>query len=248
MKAEHIIARLKARANPANAAGMARYGINPRGVLLGVSMPELRALAKEIGINHGLALALWDSEIHEAKILASLIDDYREVPLKQMEGWVSDFNSWDVCDQVCSNLFQKTPFAVQKALEWSKREEVFVKRAGFVLMARIAVADKLVQDELFEQFYPLIMSESGDDRPMVRKAVNWALRQIGKRNLKLNRRAIEISQKIRLSGTRAGRWIAADALRELVSSGVQERLAKKSKRLSRINHDLIKQLLITPDI
>jgi 3-methyladenine DNA glycosylase AlkD len=145
-----------------------------------------------------------------------------------MEEWVLDFNSWDVCDQVCSNLFQKTPFAVQKALDWSKREEVFVKRAGFVLIARIAVADKKAPDELFEQFYPLIISESCDDRPMVRKAVNWAIRQIGKRNLYLNRRAVEVSQKIRLSGTRASRWIAADALRELTSPKVQDRLSKSA--------------------
>jgi 3-methyladenine DNA glycosylase AlkD len=240
MFAGHIITRIKAWANPVNAAGLARYGINTEGVL-GVSMPVLRALAKEIGKDHSLALAVWDSEIHEAKIFASLIDNYREVTLKQMEEWVSDFNSWDICDQVCSNLFQKTPFAIHKALEWSKREEVFVKRAGFVLMARIAMADKTAPDELFDQFYPLIMSESGDDRPMVRKAVNWALRQIGKRNLNLNMRAVEVSQKIRLSGTRAGRWIAADALRELTSANVQVRLAKKSKCLNRNNQNLTKQ-------
>ena len=240
MKAENFLARLKARANPANVAGMARYGINTEGVL-GVSMPELRAMAKEIGKDHELALTLWACEIHEARILASLVDNCREVTSEQMERWVLDFNSWDVCDQVCSNLFQKTPFAVQKALDWSNREETFVKRAGFVLMARIAVADKQAPDELFERFYPLIISESCDDRPMVKKAVNWAIRQIGKRNLYLNMRAVEVSQKIRLSGTKAGRWIAADALRELTSTGVQNRLAKKFKGPACNSLDSIKQ-------
>lgn len=225
MKAKHLIARLNSLANPINAAGMARFGINPEKTL-GVPMPVIRTMAKETGKDHGLALALWACEIHEARILASLVDNCREVTSEQMEEWVLDFNSWDVCDQVCSNLFQKTPFAVQKALDWSKREEVFVKRAGFVLIARIAVADKKAPDELFEQFYPLIISESCDDRPMVRKAVNWAIRQIGKRNLNLNKRAVEVSKKIRLSGTRPGRWIAADALRELTSPKVQDRLAK----------------------
>jgi len=231
MKADDIITRLEALASPADAAGMMRYGINPGGVLLGVSMPRLRAMAKETGKDHELALLLWDCGIHEARILASLVDDHREVLPEEMEEWVAAFNSWDVCDQVCSNLFQKTPYALQKALAWSKREETFVKRAGFVLMARIAVADRMAPDELFEEFYPLIMSESGDDRPMVRKAVNWAIRQIGKRNLYLNGKAIELSQRIRISGTKAGRWIAADALRELTGSAVQDRLLKRA-----INH------------
>jgi 3-methyladenine DNA glycosylase AlkD len=228
MKADDIIARLKSLANPANAAGMARYGINPEGELLGVSMPRLRVMAKEIGKNHKFALLLWDSGIHEARILASLVDNHKEVLPEQMEEWASGFDSWDVCDQVCSNLFQKTPYAIQKALAWSKREEVFVKRAGFVLMARIAIADKKAPDELFEKFYPLILSESGDDRPMVRKAVNWAIRQIGKRNLNLNGRAVNLSREIRLSGTKAGRCIAADALRELTSPAVQKRLIKRA--------------------
>jgi 3-methyladenine DNA glycosylase AlkD len=228
MKAADIITRLKSLADPANAEGMARYGINPKGSLLGVSIPRLRVMAKEIGKDHELALLLWESGIHEARILASLVDNYREVLPEQMEEWASGFDSWDVCDQVCSNLFQKTPYALQRALDWSKREEVFVKRAGFVLMARIAIADKKAPDELFEQFYPLIMSESGDDRPMVRKAVNWAIRQIGKRNLNLNRKAVELSREIRLSGTKAGKWIATDALRELTGLAVQVRLIRRA--------------------
>ncbi len=230
MNAEDVIVKLKSLADPANAAGMARYGINPGGALLGVSMPRLRTMAKEIGKDHECALVLWDCGIHEARILASLVDNHREVLPEQMEEWASDFDSWDVCDQVCSNLFQKTPYALQKALEWSKREETFIKRAGFVLMARIAVADKKAPDELFELFYPFIASESGDDRPMVRKAVNWAIRQIGKRNLYLNGRAVDLSLRIRLSGTKAGRWIAADALRELTSSAVKNRLIKRATR------------------
>jgi 3-methyladenine DNA glycosylase AlkD len=221
-----IVSELESLADPANVAGMARYGINPENTL-GVSIPRLRAMAKEIGRDHGLALELWASGIHEARILAGLVDDPAMVAAAQLERWVGDFDSWDVCDGVCGNLFDRTPFAWEKAAAWSARSEEFVKRAGFVLMAALAVHDKKAPDERFRNFLPLIEREAADERNFVKKAVNWALRQIGKRNRALNRDAIAAAKRIRKIDSRSARWIAADALRELESGAVRERLNKR---------------------
>lgn len=204
---------------------MARYGINPDNAY-GVSIPTLRKLAKETGHHHALALQLWETGIHEARILASMVDDPREVTETQMDAWVEDFDSWDVCDQACANLFDKTPNAYHKAVEWSERSDEFVKRAGFALMATLAVHDKAAGDEQFEGFLPLILKHAADERNFVRKAVNWALRQIGKRSLALNRKAIQAAEEIARIDSKAARWIAADALRELRSPKIQERLKK----------------------
>lgn len=220
---DNILKHLRMLANPDNVVGMARYGINARNTL-GVSMTELRTLAKTIGENHALAQQLWASGIHEARILASIVADPKLVTEEQMEHWVRDFDSWDVCDQCCGNLFDKTPFAYEKATAWSARTEEFVKRAGFVLMAELAIHDKKATDIAFEPFFFLIKREASDDRHMVKKAVNWALRQIGKRNRHLNRMAIVTAEEIRQLDTRAARWIANDALRELMSDKVQQRL------------------------
>jgi 3-methyladenine DNA glycosylase AlkD len=209
-----IIIELKHLANPANVAGMARYGINAQDAL-GVSMPLLRQMARQHKPNHALALRLWQSGIHEGRILAALVDDPQQVTERQMEDWVHDFASWDVCDQVCSNLFDKTPFALAKILEWTLLPDEYVKRAGFVLMAALAVHDKAAPDELFLSFLPLIEREAHDDRNYVRKAVNWALRQIGKRNARLNPAAIAAAHRILAQDTKPARWIARDALREL---------------------------------
>ncbi len=220
---EEVLNHLKSLANPENVRGMARFGINPQGTL-GISIYTLRPLAKQLGVNHGLALELWESGVHEARLLAGFIDDPRQVTPEQMERWVSDFDSWDVCDQVCSNLFDRTPYAYQKAFEWSEREEEFVKRAGFVLMAALSVHDKKAPDERFLAFLPVIIREASDERNYVRKAVNWALRQIGKRNRSLNQSAIQTAQEISQMNSPAARWIAKDALRELTSAKVQARL------------------------
>ncbi len=217
-----IIATLRTFANPANVAGMARYGINPKGTL-GVSMPVLRKIGRENRRNHGLALELWQSGIHEARILAALVDDAKQVTARQMEAWVRDFDSWDICDGVCCNRFDKTPFARTKIRAWTKRRAEYVKRAGFVLMAALAVHDKQAPDELFLEFLPLIEREAHDERNFVRKAVNWALRQIGKRNPRLRRAAIASARRIRMQGTKAARWIATDALRELVERDLRAR-------------------------
>lgn len=225
---QEILAALRSMANPSNVAGMRRYGINPHGTL-GVPIPELRKIAKECGVNHELALDLWESGIHEARILAAYIDEPRQVSPEQMERWVTDFDSWDVCDQVCSSLFDRTPNTVQKALEWSKREEEFVKRAGFVLMAALAVHDKQLPDAAFEGFLEVVEQQADDERNFVKKAVNWALRQIGKRNPRLHQKAIAAARRIQDSPSRAARWVATDALRELYSEKALKKLERGRK-------------------
>jgi len=227
MTIDGIMEYLKAMANPENVAGMARFGINPRNTL-GVSMKVLRKLAKEIGRDHDMALSLWRSDMHEARILAGLIDLPNLVTEAQMETWANDLDSWDVCDCLCMNLFRKTPYAYRKAIEWSGRNEEFVKRAGFALMATLAVHDKGQSDAVFQEFLLLIENEVTDERNFVKKAVNWALRQIGKRSINLNGLAIEIAGRIKRFESKAARWTAADALRELRSEAVLGRLKDKS--------------------
>ena len=227
MDCKKILARLKSLSNPEAVAGMARFGINPENTL-GVSIPNLRKLAGEIGKDHELAGELWDSGIHEARILAGMVDDPKAVDENQAEAWVRDFDSWDLCDQVCMNLFWLTPFAYQKCYEWSSEEEEFVKRAGFALMSRLAWSDKKAGDEEFIKFLPVIKREATDERNFVKKAVNWALRQIGKRNLALNKHAVKMAREIQKLDSKSAKWIAADALKELEGKAVQARLRKKA--------------------
>lgn len=217
-------------ANPADLDGMARFGIQTSNSLGGIAMPRLQKLAKEIGKDHQLAGQLWASGIREARLLACMVADPKATTREQMERWVADFDSWDVCDTCCGYLFDRTSVAYSKALEWSSREEEFVKRAGFALTAFLAVHDKKAPDEKFMQFLPVIKREATDDRNFVKKAVNWALRQIGKRNMRLNLAAIETAQEIREIDSRSARWIAADALRELKGDAVQARLNSKTKQ------------------
>lgn len=216
IQADSVLEELRARGDPEVVKSLARYGIRGQKVL-GIKIPVLRQMAKEIGKNHSLALALWVSEIHEARILAAFIDDPKLVTEAQMEDWVVDFDSWDVCDQVIGNLFDRTDYAYAKVEAWSLRQEEFVKRAGFVMMASLAVHDKKASDEVFLAFLPAIVRESNDNRNFVKKAVNWALRQIGKRNARLREAAIETAKQIRENDSSAARWIASDALRELTS-------------------------------
>ena len=205
---------------------MARFGIETKNAL-GVSTPVLRKMAKDISKNHTLAQELWDSEIHEARILACFIDDSAKVTKKQINSWARDFDSWDMCDQCCGSLFDKTDFAWGKAHELVHRKEEFVRRTGFVLMATLSVHDKKAKNSDFEKFFPLIKQYAIDERNFVKKAVNWALRQIGKRNLKLNKRAIAVAKEIQKIDSKSAKWIANDALRELQSTAVQERLKNK---------------------
>jgi 3-methyladenine DNA glycosylase AlkD len=216
MTAPELIAVLQAKANPANVAGMARFGINPDGTL-GVSVAEIRKLARAAGRGHALALELWKSGIHEARILATIVDEPACVTRAQMNAWARDFDSWDVCDQACQNLFHRTPHAWDMAIRWSSAKSEFVRRAGFSLMASLALKDKISPDERFEALLPLIAAAATDERNYVRKAVNWALRGIGKRNPRLRRSAIAAAEEIVRMDSRAARWIAADALRELRS-------------------------------
>ncbi len=214
---------MKAMGNPDALVGMSRFGITT-GKAYGVSVPKLRTLAKEIGWDHQIALSLWNTGIHEARILAGMVDDPQKVTKDQMESWAREFDSWDLVDGSCGNLFDKTPLAVDKAMEWSRRKEEYVKRAGFVLMAELAVHDKRAADKTFLQFLPLIEKEAGNERNFVKKAVNWALRQIGKRNLSLNRAAVKAAGRLKRMDSKAARWIAADTLRELTSEAVVKRL------------------------
>jgi len=216
MNYDQVTKKLESLKNPKNVEGMARFGINPKNTL-GISIYVLRSLAKEIGKDHKLALQLWRSGIHEARILAAYIDDADKVTEKQMDEWVADFDSWDICDQVISNLFDHTPIAYKKAFEWSKRKSEFEKRAGFVMMAALAVHDKGASDAKLKKFFPVIKREVMDERNFVRKAVNWALRQIGKRNQNLNKEAVKLAMEIRAMDNKTAKWIAIDALKELTN-------------------------------
>jgi 3-methyladenine DNA glycosylase AlkD len=202
---------------------MARYGINTAGTL-GVPIPVLRRLAREAGKDHALAAELWKSGIHEARILATMVDDPSRVRARQMDRWARDLDSWDVCDQACQNLFRHTPLAFAKAAQWARAQPEFVRRAGFSLMAGLAAGAKDAADTRFAAFLPLIAEAVGDDRNMVRKAVNWALRGIGKRNRRLHRLAIAAATEIARQDSRSARWIAADALRELKDPKVVGRI------------------------
>lgn len=223
MDAKQLVKHLEKKGTRKNLEGMARFGINTTRAY-GVPVPELRRLAKHIGTNQRLSLELWDTRVHEARILAAYLGDSKKVTERQLERWVSGFDSWDVCDQVCGNLFDKTDFAHRKALEWSRRKEEYVKRAGFAMMATLAVHDTRAGFSSFEKFFPAIIRESDDERNYVKKAVNWALRQIGKRSLSLNRAALEACSRIETIDSPSAKWIASNARHELESEKVQKRL------------------------
>jgi 3-methyladenine DNA glycosylase AlkD len=218
---------LRQDARPGELAGMARFGINPEG-RLGLSMPALRRIAKTLGQDHALALALWGSGIPDARILAGMLADPALLSSQQMDAWAEGFSSWDVCDQVCGSVFLASPLAWCKVTAWATRPEEFVRRAAFALLATLAVHDKPSSDERFAGALALIEAAAADERNYVKKALNWALRNIGKRNAALNAVALAAARRIQLQGTRAARWIAADALRELGGEAVQQRLRRKA--------------------
>jgi 3-methyladenine DNA glycosylase AlkD len=220
-----VLDKLQSKARLGQLKGMAKYGMTVE-QRLGVSVPDMRKLAKEVGRDHNLALDLWRTGVAEARIVAAMIDDPAKLTEEQMEEWVKGINSWDVCDQVCMNLFEKNQLAWKKIVEWSKREEEFVKRAAFSLIACLAWHDKKASDEKFIELLPVIIREAMDERNFVKKAVNWALRNIGKRNLSLNKAAINTANEIRRLDSKAARWVASDTLRELESDAVQSRLRR----------------------
>jgi len=227
---DEIIERLKSSSNLKSVEGMARFGIDPTRAF-GVRIPVLRELSKElkktVKDRHTLAQKLWERKIRETMIVAGMIAEPKMATAKLMDEWVKDFYDWEICDQTCMNLFEKTPFAYDKAVEWAIRNEEHVKRAGYVMMARLAVSDKKADDERFIEFFPDIKRGATDQRHIVKKGVNWAIRQIGKRNLKLNEMAVELSLEIQKIDSTSAKWIAADALRELNGDAVIERLKNR---------------------
>lgn len=212
--AAQVIKELKKHTNSKNIEGMKRFGIKTDNAI-GVGMVPLKELAKEIGKNHALGLELWESEYREARHLAYLISDYKQLTKKQMESWVKDFDSWDICDGTCMHLFRKSPDAFDLAFIWAKKKSEFIRRAGFTLMATLAVHEKKRADHDFLLFFPLIVEFASDERNFVKKAVNWALRQIGKRTEFLKWEALSLAYEIREQDSKAARWVANDAIREL---------------------------------
>ena len=228
MNLNKIIKKIESLKNQKNIDGMARFGINPRNNY-GVSISVLRLMGKKIGKDHELAMELWDTDIHDARLLATVIGEPDKLTEVQMEKMISDFDSWDICDGVCSGLFRHHALAYEKAIEWSIREPEFEKRAAFSLMATLVVIDKKAPNSKFEQFLPIIKREAIDGRNYVKKAVNWALRSIGKRNMLLNKKAIRAARHLQKSRSRAARWVGNGAVRELESDKVQTRLRKTAK-------------------
>jgi 3-methyladenine DNA glycosylase AlkD len=227
--AKHALTLLQQDARPAELSGMARYGINTD-LRLGLSMPAMRRAARTLGSDHALALSLWDTGIPDARIVAGMVAEPAKLTSKQMDAWVKSFSSWDVCDQVCSSAFLASPLAWRKVPVWARRRGEFVRRAAFALLAILAVHDKAAGDERFVAMLPVIEAAAADERNYVKKAVNWALRNIGKRNLTLNAVVIAAAWRIQQQGSSSARWVAADALRELTSEAVQSRLLTKFQR------------------
>jgi 3-methyladenine DNA glycosylase AlkD len=223
---ESALTWLKRHATRHTLEGMARYAI-PSDNALGVSVADIRLLAKRLGKNHDLAAALWKTGVYEARMLTSFVDEPSRVTSAQMDRWCRDFDSWGICDTLCFHLFDKTPFAWQKARQWSASPREFIKRAGFALMASLVVHDKAAPGPRFLDFLPLIEQGAHDERNFVKKAVNWALRCIGKRDLALNAAAIAVSKRLAQSKEASCRWVGKDALRELANPKVRARLARR---------------------
>ena len=221
--ADEVIGRLRSTSDTVIIASMPRYGIITDNAL-GVSSTHINEIARSIGTDHALALELWDTDIHEARLIAPIIEEPALVSGEQMDRWTADFKTWDLCDQCCLKLYHRTEFANQKCFEWSGNDREYVKRASFALMASLALHDKNVLDEKFREFFLPIARESVDKRNMVKKSVNWALRQIGKRNITLNGESIAVARVLLQSDAASARWIARDALKELEGEAVQKRL------------------------
>ncbi len=224
------ISWLKRHSTKRNREGMARYAI-PSDNALGVSVSNIRVLAKRLGRNHDLAAALWDTGVYEARMLTSFVDDPARVTPTQMDRWCRDFDSWAICDTACFHLFDRTPHAFRKVMQWSRRKGEFVKRAGFALLASLALHDRQAGDEAFARCLPLVEREAADARNFVKKGVSWALRGIGHRNLELNAAAVAVATRLAASPDAAARWIGKDALRDLERAALIRRL--KTRRGAR---------------
>lgn len=227
-----ILKELESMADSKNIKGMARYGIIYNKAY-GISIYKLRDIAKTIGKNHELALKLWETGIREARLLAVFLADPKKITPEQMDSWAESFECWDDCDQAATSLFDQTPLAWSKVREWAERDEELVKRAAFSMIAGLAVHDKQASDNDFIKLFPVIKKASTDDRNYVKKAVNWALRAIGKRSKQLNKRAVKLSQDVLKIDSKSAKWIARKALRELESDRIRKRLQSKEKIIKR---------------
>ena len=215
MNFQEVIEILEGMANPEKIKiKQGRFGITANNSL-GIYQKDLKELAGKIGCNNKLALKLFDSGIYEARILCSKIYHPESITEELMEKWVATFENWEICDSFCMGFFAKSKFALTKAIEWSKDEHEFVKRSGFVIMASYGFANKNADNEVFEKFLPIVEREAIDERLYVKKAVNWALRNIGKRNIDLNNSAISVANRIANIESKSAKWIANNALKEL---------------------------------
>ena len=221
---DQIVAELRRLGNPADLAGMARYGISTERAF-GVKIGAMQALAKRHKGDHQLALQLWGTGYREARLLAGMVGDYRQLDAATMDAMVRDFDSWDVCDSTVGKLFKKSTYAPQKAIEWSAQEPLFVRRAGFATMAFLATRSIKLGDADYEPYLDRIVQFADDERNLIMKAVNWSLRQIGKRNQVLYKRAWDVSEQLLEMDSKSARWIARDALRELNSAAVVDRMS-----------------------
>lgn len=223
---EMILKKLKSMARSKELEGMARYGMSLTN-RLGISMWDIRKLAKEIEPDHQLAVELWRTGYQEARMLASFIDIAEEVTEDQMEEWASEFNTWDVCDQVSTGLFESTRFTKKKIKEWANREEEYVKRSAFAIIAGLAVHDKAADDEVFIKYFPMIKKASSDERNYVKKAVSWALRNIGKRNVSLNEAVLEFASELKNSESKSARWIVNDTIKDITSDATKRKFERR---------------------
>jgi 3-methyladenine DNA glycosylase AlkD len=232
MTSKEALAWLEQRGTAKNVEGMARYGIKARRAF-GVSMGTMLPLKKRLGRDHDLALALWKTGWYEARLLAALVDDPAMVTKRQMNAWAAGFENWADCDTVCFHLFDRTPFAWGKASEWTASPKEFVKRAGFALMASLALHAKSAPDKNFLTFLPLIEAGAGDPRNFVKKAVSWALRGIGRRSAALHIEALKVARRLAESPEPAARWVGKDVIRDLTRPAIIKRVAAVESRKSR---------------
>lgn len=223
MNKQQVIKQLKSMADPEKITlKEKKYGIKASNAL-GIYHKDLKELAKQIGKDDALAQELFDTGIYEARLLTSKIHSPKGVTEELMDYWTATFENWEICDSFCMGLYSKTPYAVDKAIEWSAHKDEFIKRAGFAIMAAYVLADKKADNPTYEQFFPIMIREASDERIYVKKAINWALRNIGKRNPDLQQTAIKTAKEILKIDNKAAQWIAKDALRELEKPNVSIR-------------------------
>ena len=231
-RVREVLAFLERRGSKKNRDGMARYAITAPKVF-GVSVADLHRLAKRLGRDHDLALALWETGWYEARMLAAFVDEPARVTSSQMDRWAKDFDNWAICDTHCFHLFDRTPHAWKKVRQWSRRREEFVKRAAFALLAGIALHDKKAPDDPFLEALPLAERAAADERNFVKKGVSWALRTVGRRNQTLNTATVALARRLVASADTAPGWVGRDVFKELTSPAVQKRLVARAAKAAR---------------